>query len=356
MSFVNLNIEMPTFSEIRAAQAKERAKIERRDKRIALKRSYDAARVNRLNRDFSIVNTSNNFELRRSLRYLRARSRNLARNNDYVKKFLSMVRNNVAGPVGMKLQARTRDNKGELDQVLNRTIENAWREWCHKENASLNGKLSWTAIQRKHINAIARDGEALLRIFDADNPFGFGLKFYSADWLDETFNERLPNGNRVIMSVELNENDRPVAYYLTPPPSDYLFLDRDAKANWRTRVPAEEIIHSFLMDDENSDDDTQVRGVPWIHTAITRLKTLGAYEEAELVAARVGACKMGFFQEETPEEEEYTGDEDEDESNSRINPWSQPRLRRRVCRAHRHAGACARRSLDGLRRRPLRHG
>ncbi|HEY0545310.1 MAG TPA: phage portal protein [Pyrinomonadaceae bacterium] len=319
MDFLSLNLELPTFAQLRHEQAAARAKLERREKRRALRRSYDAARVDRLSRDFTVVNTSNNFELRRSLRFLRARSRDLARNNDYVKKFLSMVRNNVAGPTGMKLQVRARDKNGELDQVLNRTIETAWKQWCHKENASLNGKLSWTAIQRKHINAIARDGESLLRICDADNPFGFSLKFYSADWLDETFNERLPNGNRVIMSVELDENDRPVAYHLTPPPSDYLFLDRDAKANWRTRVPAEEIIHSFLMDDENSDDDTQVRGVPWIHTAIKRLKILGAYEEAELVAARVGACKMGFFKQETPEEEEYTGEEDDEEDRSNPN-------------------------------------
>lgn len=320
-----LNLELPTFSEIREREAEAQAKTDRRDKRIALKRSYDAARVNRLNHDFTVVNTSSNFEMRRSLRYLRARSRNLARNNDYVKKFLSMVRNNVAGPVGMKLQVRARDHKGELDQVLNRAIEGAWKQWSHCENASLNGKLSWTEIQRKHINAMARDGESLIRIFDADNPFGFALKFYSADWLDETYNTRLPNGNRIIMSVELDEYDKPVAYHLTPPPSDYLFLDRNAKANWRTRVPAEEIIHSFLMDDENSDDDTQVRGVPWIHTAITRLKILGAYEEAELVAARVGACKMGFFQEETPDEEEYIGDdEDEDAANPQLMDSASP--------------------------------
>ncbi|HEY0101364.1 MAG TPA: phage portal protein [Pyrinomonadaceae bacterium] len=306
-----LNLQLPTFSEIREEQKEQAAAEERRHKK-RLRRSYEAARRNRLTNDWTTVNTSANWELRRSLRVLRARSRNLARNNDYVKKFLSMVRTNIAGPHGMKMQARATNAKGEFDELLNRKVEAAWKRWSHKENASASGKLSWVDIQRKLCTMLARDGEALVRAIVADNPFGFALKFISADWLDETFNERLTNGNRVIMSVEIDVNDRPVAYWLTPPPSDYQYLDNNVRA--RTRVPAEEIIHCYLPDDENADDDCQTRGVPWIHTAMHRLQILGAYEEAELVAARVGASKMGFYQKTTPdgEEGEYEGDDNDD--------------------------------------------
>jgi lambda family phage portal protein len=306
----SLNLETQTFAEIRQAQAAARAREDRRHDQ-KLKRSYDAARINRLNRDWSVVNTGINFEMRKNLRILRARSRNLARNNDYVKKFLSMVRNNVAGPAGIRLQARAMNQKEELDQILNRTVERAWTKWSHKENASLSGRLSWTAIQRKAIGTIARDGECLIRMMAASNPFGFALKCISVDWLDETFNQRLTNGNRVIMSVEIDQDDRAVAYWLTPPPADYQFLDNTVRS--RTRIPAEEIIHIYLMDDENSDDDCQTRGVPWVHTAMARLRNLGGYEEAEVIAARIGASKMGFFKEETPDADSYTGDDDEDE-------------------------------------------
>lgn len=307
---MTLNLKLPTFSEIRAEQ-KERAEAAERRHRNRLKRSYETARVNRLTNDWTTTNTSANWELRRSLRVLRARSRNLARNNDYVKKFLSMVRTNVAGPHGMKMQARAANQKGELDELLNRKVETAWKHWTHKETASASGKLSWADIQRKACMVIARDGEVLVRAIVADNRFGFALKFISVDWLDETFNERLQNGNRIIMSVEIDDNDRPVAYWLTPPPSDYQFLDNNVLK--RTRVPAEEIIHFYLPDDENADDDCQTRGVPWLHTAMHRLKMLGAYEEAELVAARVGASKMGFFKKISPDEKEYDGEEDEED-------------------------------------------
>jgi lambda family phage portal protein len=292
-----------------------RGKVEkRRGPRRALKRSYDAGRIDRLTADFGGTNTSANFELRRSLRVIRARSRNLARNNDYVKQFLRMVRDNVSGPAGIKLQARALKPNGEPDDDLNRKVEAAWRAWCHKENASASGKLSFRDIERKLDTHLARDGEVLVRAMFVENKFGLALKIYSVDWLDETYNERLPGGNRVIMSVEIDALDRPVAYWLTPPPADYQFLDTNQRGGYRTRVPAEEIIHYYLPDDENSDDDSQTRGVPWTHTAVRRLKMLGAFEEAAVVASRIGASKMAFFQQTAPDEESYDGEDEDSEA------------------------------------------
>jgi lambda family phage portal protein len=310
---ITLNLETPSFAEIRA-ERRERERAETRDRK-RLRRSYDAAKLNRLTADWTTVSTSANFELRRSLRVLRARSRNLARNSDYVKKFLSMVRNNVSGPAGMMLQCRALTPKGEPDETLNRKVEAAWKQWSHRENASASGRLSWRDIQRKADTLMARDGEALVRAVPADNPFGFALRFYSADWLDEVFNERLTNGNRVIMSVELDAHDRPAAYWLTPPPADYQHLDSGVRV--RTRVPAEEIIHLYLPDDENADDDSQTRGVPWTHAVMGRLKMLGGYEDAVVTGARAGANKMGFFQETEPEEHSYTGEEGDEDAEAR---------------------------------------
>jgi lambda family phage portal protein len=56
------------------------------------------------------------------------------------------------------------------------------------------------------------------------------------------------------------------------------------------RVPAEDVVHYFV-----ADRPEQFRGVPWMHAAMLRLNNLGGYEEAAIVASRVGASKMGFF-------------------------------------------------------------
>jgi lambda family phage portal protein len=47
-----------------------------------------------------------------------------------------------------------------------------------------------------------------------------------------------------------------------------------------------------------------------MHTAINRLNQVGAYEEAELIAARIASSKMGFYTSE--DGDSYTGDEDGD--------------------------------------------
>jgi lambda family phage portal protein len=61
-------------------------------------------------------------------------------------------------------------------------------------------------------------------------------------------------------------------------------------SRYRDRVPASEIIHRFIPI-----QDEQSRGVPWMHAAMRRLNDLGGYREAAVVAARQGACKMGFY-------------------------------------------------------------
>jgi lambda family phage portal protein len=261
-------------------------------------RAYDAAKFNRLTSDWAFLPISANRELRQSLRTLRNRSRERGQNDDYVKKFLGMVVNNVPGPNGFTLQLTvvdatpTRPEQQKLvDDKLIQLVQEAFAEWAHKENASASRKLSWVDQQRLFIRTIARDGEVLVRKVLADNPFGFALKFIDVAWLDEFYNETLPNGNRILMSVEVDQYDRPIAYWLTQPPSDYLFNARAAGAPFRQRVDASEFIHAFLV----LEDESQVRGVPWAHTAMARLKILGGYEEAELVAARIGACKMAWI-------------------------------------------------------------
>lgn len=306
MTLTALNLELPSFAELRAERRRQEL-VEDGRRRARARRSYEAARVNRLNGDWTTVSTSANYEARRSLRVLRARARSLARNEPYAKKFFAMVRDNVSGPAGMKLQCRALKQNGEPDDALNQKVERAWAQWCHAENASASGKLSFRDVQRKADTTLARDGEYLVRCVEADNPFGFALKFYSVDWLDETFNERLRNGNRVVMSVEIDARDRPVAYWLTPPPADYQHLDAGERK--RTRVPADEIIHDYLTDDENADDDAQTRGVPWLHAVMGRLQMLSKYEDAEVTAARVGASKMGFFQKKTSDEAPYEGED-----------------------------------------------
>ena len=180
-------------------------------KRKTAFRRYGSSVIDRLTQDFKGSTLTSNGELEVSLRVMRARSRQLAMDNDYASKFLKMVKANVVGVHGIQLQARSVREDGSLDKQDNDTIEEAFAEWSLPENCSVTGRLSWVDIQRLVIESVARDGEVLVvKVRNFDNPFGFAVQIIEADHLDEDFNLTLANGNRIIMSVEVNEWDAPV--------------------------------------------------------------------------------------------------------------------------------------------------
>lgn len=260
-------------------------------------RAYKVAAIDRLTSNWPVNSISANRELRVSLRSMRNRIRILAQNDDFIKKYLSMVANNVAGPKGFTLLLSMSDagldpERDLRDEAILKTVKAAFEEWSHKENASISGKLSWVDQQRLFCRTLKRDGEVLVRMVAADNPFGFALKFIDVAWLDELYNLTLPNGgNRILMSVEVDQNDRPVAYWLTMPFSEYLFSARPPGVPFRQRVPAGEFIHAFVV----LEDDSQARGIPNPHTAALSLKVLDDYEYAELTGAYVDACNLPYL-------------------------------------------------------------
>jgi lambda family phage portal protein len=66
------------------------------------------------------------------------------------------------------------------------------------------------------------------------------------------------------------------------------------------------MIHAY-----QSERPEQTRGLPFMTTALSGMKMLDGYLEAELVAARVGASKMGFFVSDAGDG--YVGDDKEDD-------------------------------------------
>jgi capsid protein len=76
------------------------------------KRHYSAAGQNRLLHDFVGSERSADSELRPALRSLRARSRDLARNNEYVKRYFELLKANVVGDRGFTLQVKARSSSG----------------------------------------------------------------------------------------------------------------------------------------------------------------------------------------------------------------------------------------------------
>lgn len=277
--------------------------------RLQFSRSgLEAAKTTDILADFMGLSRSIDSELS-NLRKIQARSRQLCLNDSYSRKFIKMVRNNVVGPSGIRMQMKIRDDDGSLDTMANNIIETAWRQWGKVGTCTVDGRLSWIDVQKLIIETCARDGEVLIRkVFRPQSKFGFELQILETDHLDFNKNQNFNDG-KIRYGIESDVWDRPRAYWLFP--SHPGSLIPDSTVHQSHPIPADEIIHLYIVERPG-----QTRGIPWMATAIKNLHMLDKYGEAEAVAARVAAAKMGII-ETDPGETEFQGD-DQDADGNRI--------------------------------------
>ena len=133
------------------------------------RRSYAGINTSRLFADFNTMTRSSDSELKPALRVLRNRCRELARNDEYVRRYLGLLKTNVVGPYGVNVQAKARNADGSLDGPGNKIVENAWKAWGQRGNCTVDGRLSWVDAQRLFIETLARDGEVIVRFVNGFN-------------------------------------------------------------------------------------------------------------------------------------------------------------------------------------------
>jgi len=266
-------------------------KPEEPKKTKVFKRSYAAANTGRLFADFPGSERSSDSELYPVISRMRARTRDLARNNEYAKRYLELMKSNVVGDRGFSLQVKATDTVGRLDLIGNQAIEASFKMWGRLGNPTVDGKMTWVDAQKLAMECLARDGEVIIvKHRSARFKDSFALEFLEPDQLDEEKSERLPNGNEIRMGVEIDRFRKPVAYhFLTYHPGDYDFTSQ-TRSTKHVRIPADRVIHIFMPLRAG-----QTRGEPWMAPALSAMKQLDGFREAAIVNARIGASKMGFF-------------------------------------------------------------
>ncbi|WP_017941701.1 phage portal protein [Thioalkalivibrio sp. ALE6] len=260
---------------------------ERTEPTVGARRNFDAAQMHRLVASWLGEHGTIDERLLNDLPTLRARARELAQNNDYVRRYLQMVVSNVVGASGFMLRALAEDAPGQPDREARKAVERGWYAYGRRGVCDATGHQSIEDMQRTVIEVTARDGESLTLMHtgpDAGNDWGLSLQLLDIDRLDSNLNRPAGGGrNAIIMGVEVDQRGRPVNYHLRP-------LNTLHAAHGHTVYPASQMIHLFARHSAE-----QHRGYPWAHTAMIRLHQLKAYEEAAVIAARIGASKMGFY-------------------------------------------------------------
>jgi len=250
---------------------------------------WDGGAMNRLVLDWIAQCRPADDEIRGDIRMLRARARELGRNNSYVKRYFRLLHNNVIGPGGIKLQAMVANSAGDPDDKVNAAIEAAWNAWA-TGRVTVDGQLTLRRFMKIVLKTVACDGEAFVRIYRGfnGNPFGIAVQPIDADLIDEQYNVSPRAGqNEIRMGIEVDSLSRPVGYWVWKQSTTWATtITRE-----RYFVPADEMLH--LYDPERVN---QTRGVTWVHAVMVPAHMLNAYEESEAVASRVASAKMGFLQ------------------------------------------------------------
>jgi lambda family phage portal protein len=242
------------------------------------KRSFSGASANSVMGDWGVTFQSVNHSLYRGLRILRRRARELAANNDYMKQYVGMMRDNVVGALGVQFQS-------QAPEQLRDRLESAWTTWGKKGNCDVTADYSWLTIQKLVIRHMAVDGEVLVRfVYGKQYLYGFALQLIDPQQLDESYNADLSNGNKVRLGVETDEMGKRQGYWLIAGDlGDPLTIGSSLQ---RIRVPADEIIHLFIPEAIG-----QLRGIPPSRTAMIRMGIFSKYEEYELTASGLATCK-----------------------------------------------------------------
>jgi lambda family phage portal protein len=262
-------------------------RLKRRFTKTNTRGAFAGAVVNRINDFvFSTIQSANQ-ELRYELVTLRGRSRELSRNNPSWRRFLKLLEQNVVGHKGIRLECqmtlKTGKNAGQPDEIENDRVEAAWKDWGRKGNCDVTRKHTWVSLQQLGIRTVGRDGEAFVRMVENfPNDYRFALQMIDADQVDSNFSQADP---RIEQGVEYDPWGAPVAFWvLESHPSE------PARERKRERIPARDVIHLYVEERAG-----QARGVPWCASGIVTMRMLDGYSEAELIAARTAAAKMGFI-------------------------------------------------------------
>jgi len=274
-------------------------------------RSFAAAQTDRILRGWGWDGGFSAQEIKGQLGTIRSRSREMAKNNPHMRRWLQLIAINVVGE-GFGLKSTPHDGmpggkEYRLDTMASRFIESHWWRFCSHRDPATNatwcdatGRKTLAEMDILNAKTEARDGEYFMLPQAADNPYGITFRIVRPDACDETyFREASATSNPVYCGVEIDRNTgRTVAYYFhtTNPQSGY-----QGQRGPLMRIPASQVIHGFDPEDED-----QTRGIPQAHAALVKLKMLEAYDKAELTAAMDEAMTVGMYSSDHVDEGSFT--------------------------------------------------
>ncbi len=258
--------------------------------RQALRGFYDAGNTDRLNNGWVPVNGTAEQVDKAQRDIIRARARDLERNSDIAEAIIGPLERNVVG-TGIRVQAKVLKPDGAEDDELNQQIEDIWNEWCRPRNCDITGQQSFYEMQAMAIRRLIVDGGIIfVKTYTNTGPVPFSLQAREVDDLDTSaYVSPGLNRNRVIGGIEMDQYNKPVAYWLKEYSPDGFWTGKSE------RIEAQRVI--FLW---RKTRPTQIREMAPLAKTLPRIRDVNEFVEAVSVKERILACLSVFITKQNP--------------------------------------------------------
>ncbi|MEY9179713.1 phage portal protein [Bradyrhizobium sp. USDA 313] len=225
---------------------------------------------------------------------LRSRCRDLMRNSAHA---VAARENFVANLIGAGIKPSSLITD---DPELRKQVMEVWMDWT--EEADADGMTDFYGMQSIIASALFEAGEIFVRLrarrIEDGLTVPLQIELLESEMCPYWLNQIAPNGNYIMNGVEFDFRAKRVAYWFFPghpgdaPVDPQVYLNMDP-----VRVPADQVLHIFRPTRPG-----QVRGVPLVSPAMTRLFFLDQYDDAELERKRIAALFAGFVTSPAPED------------------------------------------------------
>jgi lambda family phage portal protein len=183
---------------------------------------------------------------------------------------------------------------------LREAIMQLWLDWTDQCDA--DGIADFYGMQTIVARALFEAGECFVRFrprkVEDDFLVPLQIQLLESEMCPYGKNEIAPNGNYIMNGIELDHLGKRAAYWFYPlHPGDAPIETSTVAGLDPVRIPASEVLHIFRCTRPG-----QMRGVPIITPALVRLFLLDQYDDAELERKRIAAMFAGFILTPAPED------------------------------------------------------
>lgn len=226
-----------------------------------------------------------NQDLIERLETLRTRSAYEASNNELIEGMVETHISDMLGEHGPTLQVQSDSNR------YNQALEHEWESWT--ASCDYAGERCLLDFLELWVRDLWTCGEYFVQKSTnilAETPVKLRLRGIHPRRVASPFDRTKPD---IILGVERDRDGRVIAYYVYE--DDNLEAFAGPTLKWE-RLPAKDVIHDF-----NRLEEGQVRGAPWLASALNTIADLRDYDSDVGAAARAAANHAVYFWTNHPE-------------------------------------------------------